>query len=135
MLQMRLEVLGDARIEVEISVSPDQLDWNIERSVGRSLCALRFIETFDDTISLQSGEPIDPKDPIELIDLSQRSTEKLTVRLNVWCAALNDYRSLSQKASLARFRASLSWRRGPQPSQTSCTRPAPAHCQSRESAK
>src|ERR1700730_6693814 len=31
--------------------------------------ALRFIETFDDTISLQPGEPIDPKDPIKLIDL------------------------------------------------------------------
>jgi NAD(P)-dependent dehydrogenase (short-subunit alcohol dehydrogenase family) len=53
----------------------------------------------------------------------------------VWGAALNDYRPLSQKASLARFRASLSWRRGPQPSQTSCTRPAPAHCQSCESAR
>jgi hypothetical protein len=31
MLQMRLEVLGNARVEVEIIVSPDQLDRNIER--------------------------------------------------------------------------------------------------------
>jgi hypothetical protein len=37
--------------------------------VAWRLCALRIIETFDDTISLQSGEPIGPKDPIELIDL------------------------------------------------------------------
>jgi hypothetical protein len=33
------------------------------------LYALRFIETFDAAISLQPGKPIDPKDPIELIDL------------------------------------------------------------------
>jgi hypothetical protein len=33
------------------------------------LSTLRFIETFDGTISLQPGEPIDPKDPVELIDL------------------------------------------------------------------
>jgi hypothetical protein len=39
------------------------------RLVALRLCALRFIETFDDTISLQPGEPIDPKDSIELIDL------------------------------------------------------------------
>jgi hypothetical protein len=38
------------------------------------LWALRFIETFDDTISLQPGEPIDPKDPIELIDLVLEQT-------------------------------------------------------------
>jgi hypothetical protein len=39
------------------------------RLVASRLCALRFIETFDDTISLQPGEPIDPKDSVELIDL------------------------------------------------------------------
>jgi hypothetical protein len=39
------------------------------RSVAWRLYTLHFIETFDDTISLQPGEPIDPKDPVELIDL------------------------------------------------------------------
>jgi hypothetical protein len=42
---------------------------------------LRFIETFDDTISLQPGEPIDPKDPIELIDLVLETYGEQTIGL------------------------------------------------------
>jgi hypothetical protein len=45
------------------------------------LCALRFIETFDDTISLQPGEPIDPKDSIELIDLVLETYGEQTIGL------------------------------------------------------
>jgi hypothetical protein len=44
------------------------------RSVARRLCALRFIETFYDAISLQPGEPIDPKDPIAQILVSHPHT-------------------------------------------------------------
>jgi hypothetical protein len=51
------------------------------RSVARCLCALRFIETFDDTISLQPGEPINPKDPIELIDLVLETYGEQTIGL------------------------------------------------------
>src|SRR5580704_8112230 len=51
------------------------------RSVARRLCALHFIETFDDTISLQPGEPIDPKDPIELIDLVLETYGEQTIGL------------------------------------------------------
>src|SRR6202035_2793510 len=43
--------------------------------------ALRFIETLDDTISLQPGEPIDPKDPIELIDLVLETYGEQTIGL------------------------------------------------------
>jgi hypothetical protein len=46
-----------------------------------TLGALRFIETFDDTISLQPGEPIDPKDPIELIDLVLETYGEQTIGL------------------------------------------------------
>jgi len=42
---------------------------------------LRFIETFDDAISLQRGEPIDPKDPIELIDLVLETYGEQTIGL------------------------------------------------------
>jgi hypothetical protein len=42
---------------------------------------LRFIETFDDAISLQPGEPIDPKDPIELIDLVLETYGEQTIGL------------------------------------------------------
>src|SRR6202022_1846528 len=51
------------------------------RSVARRLCALRFIETFDDSISLQPGEPIDPKDSIELIDLVLETYGEQTIGL------------------------------------------------------
>ena len=45
------------------------------------LCALRFIETFDNTISLQPGEPGDPKDPIKLIDLVLETYGEQTIGL------------------------------------------------------
>jgi hypothetical protein len=45
------------------------------------LSTLRFIETFDGTISLQPGEPIDPKDPVELIDLVLEAYGKETIDL------------------------------------------------------
>ena len=51
------------------------------RSVARRLCAERFIETFDDTISLQPGESIDPKDPIKLIDLVLETNGEQTIGL------------------------------------------------------
>ena len=51
------------------------------RSIAWRLCALRFIETFDDTISLQPGEPIDPKDPIKLIDLMLETHGEQTIGL------------------------------------------------------
>jgi hypothetical protein len=38
-------------------------------------------KTFDDTISLQPGEPIDPKDPIELIDLVLETYGEQTIGL------------------------------------------------------
>jgi hypothetical protein len=43
---MRLEVLGDASVEVEISASPDQLDRNLERlQTGKALgIASDFLE-------------------------------------------------------------------------------------------
>jgi hypothetical protein len=50
-------------------------------SVARRLRALCFIETFDDAISLQPGEPIDPKDPIELIDLVLETYGEQTIGL------------------------------------------------------
>jgi hypothetical protein len=49
--------------------------------VAWRLCALRSIETFDDAISLQPGEPIDPKDPIELIDLVLETYGEQTIGL------------------------------------------------------
>src|SRR6202047_5438776 len=49
--------------------------------VAWRLRALRFIETFDDTISLQPGEPIGPKDPIELIDLVLETNGEQTIGL------------------------------------------------------
>jgi hypothetical protein len=45
------------------------------------LCARRFIETFDEAISLQPGESIDPKDPIELIDLVLETYGEQTIGL------------------------------------------------------
>jgi hypothetical protein len=45
------------------------------------MCALRFIESFDDTISLQPGEPIDPKDPIKLVDLVLETYGEQTICL------------------------------------------------------
>src|ERR1700730_4257501 len=51
------------------------------RSVARRLCALRFIETFDDASSLQPGEPKDPKDPVELIDLVLETYGEQTIGL------------------------------------------------------
>src|ERR1700738_4317233 len=51
------------------------------RSVARRLRALCFIETFEDTILLQPGEPIDPKDPIELIDLVLETYGEQTIGL------------------------------------------------------
>src|SRR6202040_4256264 len=56
----------------EVTERQAHLDVTMPRSrslVAWRFRALRFIETFDDTISLQPGEPIDPEDPIELIDL------------------------------------------------------------------
>jgi hypothetical protein len=49
--------------------------------VAWRLCALRSIETFDDAISLQPGEPIDPKNPIELIDLVLETYGEQTIGL------------------------------------------------------
>jgi hypothetical protein len=60
------------------------------RSVPRRLCALRFIETFDDTISLQPGEPIDPKDPIEPI--SSAPTRRASAGACGGHAGLADFR-------------------------------------------
>src|SRR5580700_2203255 len=54
-------------------------------SVARRLRALRFIETFDDAISLQPREPIDPKDPIELIDLVLETYGEQTIGLFDLC--------------------------------------------------
>jgi len=55
------------------------------RSVAWRFRAPRFIETFDDTISLQPGEPIDPKDPIELIDLVLETYGEQTIGLFDLC--------------------------------------------------
>jgi hypothetical protein len=43
------------------------------------LSTLRFIETFDGTISPQPGEPIDQKVPAELIDLVLEAYGKETI--------------------------------------------------------
>ena len=47
------------------------------------MSAMRCVlsKTFDDAISLQPGEPIDPKDPIELIDLVLETYGEQTVGL------------------------------------------------------
>lgn len=45
------------------------------------LCALRFVETFDDTISFQPRKPGDPKDPIKLVDLVLETYGEQTIGL------------------------------------------------------
>ena len=71
-------------VTAEVPERQTHLDVTMPRSrslVARRLCALRFIETFDDAISLQPGEPIDPKDPIELIDLVLETYGEQTIGL------------------------------------------------------
>ena len=53
--------------------------------------AVRFIETFDDTISLQPGEPIDPKDPIELIDLVLETYGEQTFGSSIFSTPLKSW--------------------------------------------
>jgi hypothetical protein len=68
-------------LERQAHLRRDNASLEDARSVARRLCALRFIETFDDTISLQPGEPIDPKDPVELIDLVLETYGEQTIGL------------------------------------------------------